>query len=165
MEKNKENAPASRKSLDFGNTELATSGGDAARMTVPTSLKPHDTNVFTSGKRGRGSEDSDVLQVDTDNTLPTAASRNEDLNLDLRRSEKTPSAKRQRVGANEKVEVDAFGDVLSDIGNVSSTFSQVSQTPRYRVPRMGERKVYKRIPLDSDYVFVTVDSGERFYLR
>jgi len=47
-------------------------------------------------------------------------------------------------------------DVLSDIGN--------SQDDAYVAPRMGDRKVYRRIP-DSDYQSVTMSSGERFYLR
>ena len=174
MEKNKENAPApaptptSRKSLDFSkDVQDGESISTASRI---SSLKPHESNVFAgSGKRGRGSEDSDLSLVDNDVpvSIATATTNGESSAASNR---KTPSAKRQRVSdANDfhaAQEVDAFGDVLTDIGNVSSsTFSQVSQTSRYRVPLMGERKVYRRIPLDSDYVSVTMETGERFYLR
>ena len=172
MEKNKENAPephpspapASKKSLDFG--KGVAEGEPISTASRLSSLKPHESNVFAgSGKRGRGSEDSDLSLIE--NEVPSLEStNNKDVNVTSTR--KTPSAKRQRVsGASEfqpTQEVDAFGDVLTDIGNVS-TFTELSQTSRYRVPLMGERKVYRRIPLDSDFVSVTMETGERFYLR
>ena len=139
-------------------------------MTIPSSLKPHETNVFGNNKRSRISEDSDLSQEDVSSTAQLGTvDLIGGLNVDRLRPEKTPSAKRQRVsGAGDFDAENTTNDVLADVSNVSSTYSQMSQlqaASRYRVPRMGERKVYKRIPLDSDYVSVTVDSGERFYLR
>ena len=162
----KENAPASRKSLQFGKD------GDTNSdiTTIPSSLKPHETNVFANNKRSRISEDSDLSQEDVSSAAKLGtADRTAQLNVDRLRPEKTPTAKRQRVSGAGDFESDhTTNDVLADVSNVSSTFSQMSQltaASRYRVPLMGERKVYKRIPLDSDYVSVTVDVGERFYLR
>lgn len=35
----------------------------------------------------------------------------------------------------------------------------------YRIPRIGERKIYRRLPQDCDFQAVTMPDGQRFYLR
>ena len=35
----------------------------------------------------------------------------------------------------------------------------------YRIPQMGERKFYKRIPKGTDFQAVTMPDGQRFYMR
>ena len=46
----------------------------------------------------------------------------------------------------------------SDISNPVSSAS-------YRVPQIGERKFYRRIPKGTDFQAVTMSDGERFYMR
>ena len=46
----------------------------------------------------------------------------------------------------------------SDIGNPVSSAN-------YRVPQIGERKFYRRIPKGTDFQAVTMSDGERFYMR
>ena len=35
----------------------------------------------------------------------------------------------------------------------------------YKIPRIGERKVYRKIPKEGDFQTVTMSDGERFYLK
>ena len=35
----------------------------------------------------------------------------------------------------------------------------------YRVPQVGERKFYRRIPKGTDFQAVTMSDGQRFYMR
>ena len=35
----------------------------------------------------------------------------------------------------------------------------------YKVPRLGERKVYRRMPLEGDCQSFTMNDGERFYVK
>eukprot|EP00088_Acartia_fossae_P024597 TRINITY_DN2552_c0_g1_i1.p1 TRINITY_DN2552_c0_g1~~TRINITY_DN2552_c0_g1_i1.p1 ORF type:complete len:946 (-),score=309.66 TRINITY_DN2552_c0_g1_i1:176-3013(-) len=176
-DRNKENEPSSRRSLNFGGGPEPPEGEGEPDPTagqqslVSSNLKSHDTNVFNTGKRTRPtSEDSDSEMFpplyDNDTTENSAAAsllhQPAAKTLTPQRSPRntaTPSAKRLRVDGD----ADA-GNVLADIGNMS-TMSDFSSQPRYRVPLMGERKIYRRVPLDSDSIAVTPQSGKRFYLR
>ena len=49
---------------------------------------------------------------------------------------------------------------------VRTTVSSVSiERPVYRIPQIGERKVYRKRPQDGEYQGVTMANGDRFYLR
>ena len=76
---------------------------------------------------------------------------------------KSPQAKRPRLN-DDFPALDDVTNVFESVDTVSSQF-RPSQTPSFRLPRVGERKVYKRIPLDCDYQSVTMMDGERFYMR
>jgi hypothetical protein len=42
---------------------------------------------------------------------------------------------------------------------------EVMEVDTYRIPRMGERKIYRRIPVEGDYQSLTMADGERYYIR
>ena len=56
---------------------------------------------------------------------------------------------------------------LEDITNREELDDRTLETTKasYRIPCLGERKVYRRIPMDGDYQTLTHSDGERFYLR
>jgi len=150
QEAGKENEPTSRRSL-FNKNDLP----EAEISSLTCKIRSHESNVNIGNlKRTRTSDNSDEDAFETDKNIPSGGDEITRILSPVVNANKTSgaAAKRARVEDSE---------VLSDIGNVS-TFSP--QTP-YRVPRIGERKVYRRIPLDSDYVSVTAQSGDRFYLR
>jgi len=107
-------------------------------------VKPCDGNVgigsgdLASGKRQR-SEGEDWQEDPGWNTVEEEAEM-------IKRSERTPGAKRFKGGD------DVLGEISSNSGS------------RIRIPRMGERKVYRRIP-DGEFQAVTSSDGSRFYLR
>ena len=41
----------------------------------------------------------------------------------------------------------------------------VQEADSYVIPKMGDRKIYRRMPTDSDCQTITALSGERFYVR
>jgi len=134
----KENHPAvqtqARKSLEFGAS--ASLGG----------VKVHDGNVGLGGVQslvGKRPRSEEVSGEDPGwNTV-------EEEMENFQNSEKTPGSKRFK-SASDKT------GVLSEISGNSGA--------RVRVPRMGERKVYRRVP-DGEFQAVTAEDGSRFYLR
>ena len=48
---------------------------------------------------------------------------------------------------------------------MSSDISDPVSRASYRVPQIGERKFYRRIPKGTDFQSVTMSDGERFYMR
>ena len=69
---------------------------------------------------------------------------------------KSPERKRPKLDDNV---------VLADISNMSQDVTEPT-TAVYRVPQLGERKVYRRRPTSgTDYQTVTTARGDRYYLR
>ena len=59
-------------------------------------------------------------------------------------------------------------NILSDLTNIiedASDEDDAMETDAYKIPRIGQRKIYKRIPVDGDYQTLTMADGERFYVR
>ncbi len=83
---------------------------------------------------------------------------------------KSPHAKRPRLTEDFPV--------LEDVSNKLEIMEEDPTTPSpseilaslrsqncYKLPRVGDRKVYRRIPVDADYQSITMTGGERYYLR
>eukprot|EP00092_Neocalanus_flemingeri_P030900 GFUD01033557.1.p1 GENE.GFUD01033557.1~~GFUD01033557.1.p1 ORF type:complete len:883 (+),score=321.60 GFUD01033557.1:37-2685(+) len=137
LEKENQAGPTqARKSLEFGSS--VSLGG----------MKAFDGNVGLGGgealvgKRPR-SEGEEVEEDPGWNTVE------EEMEI-IKRSERTPGSKRFKSG-DERT-----GGVLSEISENCGA--------RVRVPRIGERKVYRRVP-DGEFQAVTSQDGSRFYLR
>ena len=75
---------------------------------------------------------------------------------------KSPAKKRMKLESNNLpppvVVNEQTTKTLEDITNRGEDLS-------YRIPCLGERKVYRRVPLDGDYQTLTHSDGDRFYLR
>jgi len=121
-----------RKSLEFG-VRASTGGMKVCEGNV--GIGGGDSVV---GKRQR-SEGEDWEDDPCWNTVEDEAEM-------IKRSERTPGAKRFKSGEN----------VLSELSGNSGV--------RIRIPRLGERKVYRKIP-DGEFQAVTSSDGSRFYLR
>ena len=48
---------------------------------------------------------------------------------------------------------------------VSNDGDTTSCNTSYRIPQMGERKFYRRIPRGTDFQSITMEDGEKFYIR
>ena len=58
-----------------------------------------------------------------------------------------------------------ISNVEDDVGNLRTNNDIDLSMSNYRIPRMGERKFYKRIPKGTDFQAVTMPDGQRFYMR
>ena len=61
---------------------------------------------------------------------------------------------------------------MREISNIENTLESNTQSndidlssASYRIPKIGERKFYKRIPKGTDFQAVTMPDGQRFYMR
>lgn len=79
--------------------------------------------------------------------------------------QRSPAKKRARLSS----EAEKMNVALEDITNLSVPSSAASinlvTEKAYRAPRLGERKVYRRIPLEGNYQSFTMSDGERFYVK
>lgn len=56
--------------------------------------------------------------------------------------------------------------ILEDVTNVAEPIQRAElEVPVYKIPRLGERKVYRRVPLHGEYQTFTMNDGERFYVK
>ena len=61
---------------------------------------------------------------------------------------------------------------MREISNIEDTAERSNSnndidlsSPSYKIPKIGERKFYKRIPKGTDFQAVTMPDGQRFYMR
>ena len=73
---------------------------------------------------------------------------------------KSPACKKPRL---ESVSPSIKRNILNDLTNLMEEDETDAEV--YQIPRMGERKIYRRIPVDGDYQSLTMSDGERFYVR
>lgn len=105
-------------------------------------MRTHEGNVGIGGDSVVGKRQRSEGELWDDDPGWNTLEEEEDI---MKRSERTPGAKRFKSG-----------DVLSEISGNSCA--------RIRIPKMGERKVYRRVP-DGEFQAVTAADGSRFYLR
>ena len=74
---------------------------------------------------------------------------------------RSPEKKRPRLSTPPKMVA------LEDITNLEMNETEESpmETTSFHIPRLGERKIYRRIPLEGDYQSFTMSDGERFYVK
>ena len=58
-----------------------------------------------------------------------------------------------------------ISNVEDNVGNFRTNNDIDLSMSNYRIPQMGERKFYKRIPKGTDFQAVTMPDGQRFYMR
>jgi len=149
-ERNKENSPhrPTKKQLEFG-----TPASSSQHPVTPgtTSLRPIDGNVgignignSTNGANKRGREDENDDGVDM-----FFNSAEEEAELIKQSEVTTPSSKRFRKTSSP--------NFLRDSGDQSPPV-------RIRIPRLGERKVYRRLPEEA-FQAVTGPDGGLLYLK
>jgi len=140
-DRNKENEPA-RRSLSFASPF--------------TNRKPMDGHVG--------------IGLSTDQSGPLAGAHLMEAEKRAQSPEEDfPSLMIDMPGEKRGREEGGGGDARSPIRKRQRTGSPLTEMDqntetRYRVPRLGERKIYRRMP-DSDFIPFTVSSGERYYLR
>jgi len=139
----KENQPApppptqARKSLEFG--ARASLGG----------VRACEGNVGIGGGDSVGGKRQRSEGEDWEDPGWNTVEDEEEI---IKRSEMTPGKGSKRFKSGE----DGGASVLGEISS--------NTEPRVRVPRVGERKVYRRVP-DGEFQAVTAQDGSRFYLR
>ena len=87
---------------------------------------------------------------------------------DQHKVQKSPEKKKPRLDQNSPIKLDSpvkfTSQPLGDITN-HSLIDEEPMEVAYRIPRIGERKVYRRMPLEGDYQTFTVSDGERFFVK
>ena len=78
--------------------------------------------------------------------------------------QKSPEKKRPRL---ESPPITEQRPTLEEITNsIRSRIEPVQDLDNsYKVPRLGERKVYRRMPIEGDCQSFTMNDGERFYVK
>ena len=84
---------------------------------------------------------------------------------------RSPANKRPRLEASEAT-TSVKKNILEDLTNIMADAvadddddEDLMETQTYRVPTLGQRKIYRRVPLDGEYQTLTMNDGERFYIR
>lgn len=54
--------------------------------------------------------------------------------------------------------------ILEDVTNFTDAVKQ-DEAAVYKIPRLGDRKVYRKVPLQGEYQTFTMNDGERFYVK
>ena len=84
---------------------------------------------------------------------------------------RSPANKRPRLEASEAT-TSVKKNILEDLTNIMADAASddddeepMETTQTYRIPTLGQRKIYRRVPLDGNYQTLTMNDGERFYIR
>ena len=85
---------------------------------------------------------------------------------------RSPANKRPRLEASAATTF-VKKNILEDLTNTmvdaatddDDDEEPIETTQTYRIPQLGQRKIYRRVPLDGDYQTLTMNDGERFYIK
>ena len=79
-------------------------------------------------------------------------------------TQKSPEKKRPRLESPPtSIQRLTLEEITNSIRSRVEPFQDLENS--YKIPRLGERKVYRKMPLGGDWQSFTMNDGERFYVK